>query len=174
MEGLNPPPASPRFINEFPTSGLCAVYASDPKVSGEGHRRIRNMNELQAGDRLDHYRVEALAAKSGMASIYRGVDLHNDMPVAIKVPHFEVESDPLLFDRFKREDAIGRRLNHPRVMRVMTDEDRSRLYMVMEWLDGRLLRTVLTEEKKLGPDRAIRLALEICEALEYVHGQGVV
>ncbi len=132
------------------------------------------MNELQPGDQLDHYRVEALAAKSGMASIYRGVDLHNDMPVAIKVPHFEVESDPLLFDRFKREDAIGRRLNHPRVMRVVTDEDRSRLYMVMEWLDGRLLRTVLTEDKKLAPDRAVRMALEICEALEYVHGQGVV
>jgi len=132
------------------------------------------MNELQPGDQLDHYRVEALAAKSGMACIYRGVDLQNDMPVAIKVPHFEVESDPLLFDRFKREDAIGRRLNHPRVMHVVADEDRSRLYMVMEWLDGRLLRTLLTEEKKLAPDRAIRMALEICEALEYVHGQGVV
>jgi eukaryotic-like serine/threonine-protein kinase len=132
------------------------------------------MNELQIGEQLDHYRIEALAAKSGMACIYRAVDLQNGMPVAIKVPHFEVECDPVLFDRFKREDAIGRQLDHPRVMKVLADEDRSRLYMVMEWLDGRLLRTVLTEEKKLSSERATRIALGICEGLEYIHSQSVV
>ncbi len=132
------------------------------------------MNDLQAGDQLDHYRIEALAAQSGMACIYRAVDLHNGMPVAIKVPHFQVESDPILFDRFRREDSIGRRLDHPRVMKVLPDDDRSRLYMVMEWLDGRLLRRVLTEEKKLAPERAIRIALGVCEGLEYIHGQSVV
>ena len=132
------------------------------------------MNELQIGDQLDHYRIDALAAQSGMACIYRALDLQNGRSVAIKVPHFEVESDPVLFDRFKREDAIGRRLDHPRVMRVLADEDRSRLYLVMEWLDGQLLRRVLTNEKKLSPERAIRIALGVCEALEYIHGQNVV
>jgi serine/threonine protein kinase len=132
------------------------------------------MNELQIGDQLDHYRIEALAAQSGMACIYRAVDLRNGKPVAIKVPHFQVECDPVLFDRFKREDAIGRRLDHPRVMKVLADEERSRLYMVMEWLDGRLLRRVLTEEKKLTPERAIRIALGVCEGLDYIHSQSVV
>lgn len=132
------------------------------------------MNELQIGEQLDHYRIEALAAQGGMSCIYRAVDLQNGMPVAIKVPHFQVECDPILFDRFKREDAIGRRLDHPRVMKVLADEDRSRLYMVMEWLDGQLLRKVLSNEKKLAPERAIRIALGICEGLEYIHGQGVV
>ena len=132
------------------------------------------MNELQIGDQLDHYRIEALAARSGMACIYRAVDLQNGMPVAIKVPHFEVECDPVLFDRFKREDAIGRRLDHPRVMKVFAEEDRSRLYMVMEWLDGQLLRKVLTQEKKLSPERATRIALGVCEALEYIHSRGVI
>jgi eukaryotic-like serine/threonine-protein kinase len=133
---------------------------------------ILAMNELQVGEVLDHYHIDALAAKSGMACIYRATDLQNGMPVAIKVPHFEVESDPLLFDRFKREDAIGRRLNHPRVMKVLGDEDRSRLYMVMEWLDGRKLRSVLAEENKLAPERATRIAIGICEALGYIHSQG--
>jgi len=132
------------------------------------------MNELQIGEQLDHYRIEALAARSGMACIYRAVDLQTGVPVAIKVPHFEVESDPVLFDRFKREDAIGRRLDHPRVMKVLADEDRSRLYIVMEWLEGQLLRRVLTNEKKLTPERAIRIALGVCEGLEYIHSQGVV
>jgi eukaryotic-like serine/threonine-protein kinase len=132
------------------------------------------MNEPQIGDQLDHYRIEALAAQGGMSCIYRAVDLRNGIPVAIKVPYFEVESDPVLFDRFKREDAIGRHLDHPRVMKVFAGEDRSRLYMVMEWLDGQLLRKVLTSEKKLSPERAIRIALGVCEGLEYIHSQGVV
>lgn len=52
------------------------------------------MTTLQAGDKLDHYRIEALAAEGGMASIYRALDLQTGMCVAIKVPHFAAESDP--------------------------------------------------------------------------------
>jgi eukaryotic-like serine/threonine-protein kinase len=132
------------------------------------------MRSLQTGDKLDHYRIEELAAQSGMASIYRATDLRNDRSVAIKVPHLEVESDPLFFDRFKREDAIGKKLDHPGVTRVFGDEDRSRLYMVMEWVNGRPLRHILTEQKKLPPERAVRIALGICAALEYIHDHGVV
>lgn len=67
------------------------------------------MNTLQAGDKLDHYRIESLVAQSGMACIYRGLDLQTGTAVAIKMPHFEVESDPLLFDRLnaKRKLASG-------------------------------------------------------------------
>lgn len=109
-----------------------------------------------------------------MASIYRGTDLQSGRPVAIKIPHPEVEADPLFYDRFKREEEIGKKLDHPGVMRVYGDDDRSRVYMVMEWVDGRLLRQILIEQKKLPIDRAIRITLGICEALEYIHGKGVV
>jgi serine/threonine protein kinase len=132
------------------------------------------MDSLQSGDQLDHYRIESLVMQSGMASIYRATDLQSGRAVAIKVPHFHVESDPLFFDRFKREEEIGKRLDHPGVMKVLEDEDRSRVYMVMEWVDGRSLRHILTEEKKLSADRAVRLTLGICNALEYIHRSGVV
>ncbi len=59
-------------------------------------------------------------------------------------------------------------------MRVFDDEERSRVYMVMEWVDGRSLRHILTEEKKLSAERAVRIALGICNALEYIHRNGVV
>jgi serine/threonine protein kinase len=131
-------------------------------------------SSLQPGDRLDHYRIERLAAVSGMASIYRAINVKNGAHVALKIPHFEAESDPVFFDRFKREEEIGRRLNHHGVMKVFDDGERSRVYMVMEWLEGRLLRNVLADEKKLSTQRAIAIALRICEALEYVHNHGVV
>jgi serine/threonine-protein kinase len=84
-----------------------------------------------------------------------------------------MEADPILFDRFQREAAIGEKLNHPMVMRVYGGEKRSRIYMVMEWCDGRLLRQIL-DEGKLSQDRAIRIAISVLEALEYIHQNGVV
>ena len=135
---------------------------------------ILSMNELQVGERLDHFCIESLVAQSGMASIYRATDVRNGRIVGLKIPHFEVESDPVLFDRFKREEEIGKRLTHPGVIKVFDSEDRSRVYMVMEWIDGRLLRRILSDEKKLTIERAVRITVEICEALKYIHSQGVV
>jgi len=131
------------------------------------------MSSLHPGDQLDHYRIDNLVARSGMASIFRGTDMRNGRQVAIKVPHPEVESDPALFDRFQREEEIGKTLDHPGVMKVFVDEDRSQVYMVMEWVDGRPLRKILDEQRKLSPERAVRLTLRILDALEYIHSKGV-
>jgi serine/threonine protein kinase len=109
-----------------------------------------------------------------MASIYRATDMQSGQQVAIKIPHPEMESDPVLFDRFKREAEIGERLDHPGVMKVIGGEEHSRIYMVMEWVEGRLLRQVLNEQKKFPVERAIKIAIEICDALDYIHRHGVV
>jgi serine/threonine-protein kinase len=109
-----------------------------------------------------------------MASIYRATDIRDGRQVAIKIPHPEMEGDPVFYDRFKREQEIGTSLDHPGVMKVYADEDRSRSYMVMEWVDGRLLRQILFEAKKLLPDRAIQIVVNIAHALDYIHNHGVV
>ncbi len=132
------------------------------------------MTALHVGDQLDHSRIEALAARSGMASIFRATDLNNGRQVAIKIPHPEVECDPALFERFRREEEIGKLMDHPGVMKVFSDDDRSQVYMVMEWVEGRLLRKILGEEPKLPPERAIRITLRILSALDYIHSRGVV
>jgi len=132
------------------------------------------MRGLQPGDKLDHYRIDSVAARSGMASIFRGVDLRDNREVAIKVPHEEMEADPIFFDRFKREEEIGQKLDHPGVVKVLKNDDRSRHYMVLEWVNGRLLRQIMNEQRKLPQDRAIRITLGLCKALDYVHSQGVV
>jgi serine/threonine protein kinase len=132
------------------------------------------MSSLHPGDQLDHYRIESLVARSGMASIFRGVDTRTGRPVAIKLPHPEMEGDPILFDRFNREEEIGKKLDHPGVVKVLDDEQRSQRYMVLEWVDGRLLRQILNEAKILPPERAIKITLGISDALDYIHSQGVV
>jgi len=132
------------------------------------------MSSLHPGDNLDHYRIDALVARSGMASIFRGTDLRTGAVVALKIPHLEMESDPVFFDRFHREQDIGTKLDHPGVMKVFADPNPSRVYLAMEWVDGRLLRDILREQRKLPAERAVKIALGICSALEYIHAQGVV
>lgn len=132
------------------------------------------MTALHPGDQLDHYRIEGVAARSGMASIFRGTDMRTGRPVAIKIPHPEMEADPLFYDRFQREQDIGKKLDHPNVVKVVVDDDRSRLYIVFEWVEGRLLRELLNEQKKFPPDRAVKIASGIANALAYIHSQGVV
>jgi len=109
-----------------------------------------------------------------MASIFKGTDLRTGRLVAIKVPHPEMESDPIFFDRFHREEEIGKLLDHPGVMKVFPDDDRSQIYMVMEWVEGKLLRQILNDQKKLPTERAVKIALGICDALGYIHQHGVV
>ena len=128
---------------------------------------------LEAGSQIDSYRIETPVARSGMASIYRAIDVRDNRTVALKIPHPDMEADPILSDRFKREAGIGEKLNHPNVMRVFGGERRSRVYMVMEWCQGRLLRQIM-DEGRLSHDRAIRIAIGVLEALDYIHANGVV
>jgi len=131
------------------------------------------MCSLQAGEQLDHCRLESVVAHSGMATIFRATDMHTGQQVAIKVPHMEVESDPVFFGRFRREEEIGLRLDHPSIVKVFAT-DKSSVYMVMEWAEGKLLRELLHEQSKFDAERALRIALRICEALDYIHNHGVV
>ena len=131
------------------------------------------LDTIEAGSQIDSYRIDAPVARSGMASIFRATDLRDDRVVALKIPHPDMEADPILFDRFQREAGIGEKLNHPKVMRVFGGEKRSRIYMVMEWCQGRLLRQIL-DEGRITHDRAIRIAMGILDALDYIHNNGVV
>jgi serine/threonine-protein kinase len=132
------------------------------------------MTHPQTGETLDHYQIEKLVARSGMASIFRAKDLDNGRTVAIKFPHPEMEADPVTFDRFQREQEIGEALDHPGVMKVFTDGERTGRYMVMEWVEGRLLRELINEQKKFSPERAVKILIPVLDALEYIHSHGVV
>ena len=128
---------------------------------------------FEAGSEIDYYRIEEPVARSGMATIYRATDTRDNRQVALKIPHPDMEADPILFDRFQREAGIGEKLDHPKVMRVFGGEERTRIYMVMEWCEGCLLREIL-DEGPLSQERALRIAGEVLDGLDYIHANGVV
>jgi len=113
-------------------------------------------------------------ARGGMASVFKAKDLHTGETVALKIPHPEVEADVVFYDRFRPEAEIGREIDHPGVARVVDSGQKGRLFIAMEWVEGRSLRSVLDAEGKLDKDRAFRIALGVCDALEYLHSKGVV
>jgi serine/threonine-protein kinase len=129
---------------------------------------------VEAGQQLDHYHLDALIAESPVTRTFRATDLRDGRVVAIKVPQPAMQTDPLALDRFRREEEIGASLNHPDVKRIFHEPHRSRLYMVLEWCEGRSLDEILKESGKLPPPRAIRIAIGILRALEYIHQHGVV
>ena len=85
-----------------------------------------------------------------------------------------METDPGFIDRFHREEEIGKSLNHPGLLKAVADSNRSRDYFVTEWFDSEPLRRILDTSKKLPQERAIRIALGIVDALQYIHGHGII
>jgi serine/threonine-protein kinase len=132
------------------------------------------MKQFNPGDQVDRYQIESVVATGGMASVFRANDLCTGRRVALKVPRLEAECDPVFHERFNREAEIGKKLDHPAVVKVLDHNRGKHLYMVAEWAEGRSLRQILSEGGKLSPDRAVWMALEICVALEYMHREGVV
>jgi serine/threonine protein kinase len=146
------------------------IQPSRPELRRESFRAA----PVSIGDRVDHYRITALVARTAMATTFRGTDLRDGRSVAIKIPHLGAEADRAIREQFRREEAIGGMLEHPGVVRVLRDESRSEFYLVRAWVEGHSLRHILDEEGRMTPARATRICASICEALYYVHSCGVV
>jgi len=133
------------------------------------------MREVGVGETLDQYNLVDLLARSGMASIFKATDLISGESVVLKIPYQQFERDVVFYDRFQREEEVGRRLDHPNIVKVLSPRNKTRIYMAMEYVDGSSLRAWARDQKRpLPPERALDIARQITQALVYMHGQGVV
>jgi serine/threonine-protein kinase len=138
-------------------------------------RELPMSNEVEVGQVLDNrFRITDLVSRSGMASIFKAQDIESGEPVAIKIPFMQFESDPAFFSRFQHEELIGKSLRHPYILRIIPVEEKSRPYIVMEFLQGQTLRQVLRSVERMPVQDALAIARRICEALEYLHSQNVI
>jgi serine/threonine-protein kinase len=111
-----------------------------------------------------------------MNSVYLAEDILNRQKVVLKFPNADLIGNIGVYERYKREAEIGSRLNHPHIQHLLhTDEDRSEHYLVMEYIQGRTLREVLEKAAPdlLPTDEALRITIQICDALAYCHEHGV-
>ncbi|HEX9145924.1 MAG TPA: serine/threonine-protein kinase [Candidatus Binatia bacterium] len=132
------------------------------------------MSELSPGQTLDQYELLDVIARSGMATVFRARDLDNGHTVALKVPYLEYEADLVFHERFKREEQIGQRLDHPAIIKVLRPKEKSRVYLVMEYVEGELLSERLRRERRFPVKTAVTVARQIADALVYLHEHNVV
>ena len=133
--------------------------------------------ELRPGQTLDkRFQIIETVSRSGMATIFKAIDLQTKGTVAVKVPLMQFESDAGFYSRFQREEDIGRRLNHPSILKFIPIEEdqRSRPYIVTEYLLGNTLSYLLSNICPMPEKDALKLAGLMCEAISYMHGQGII
>jgi serine/threonine protein kinase len=132
-------------------------------------------NDLQVGQVLDdRFKILDVVNRGGMAWIYEALDLQSGRSVALKVPLMQFECDPGFFSRFQREENIGLTLDHPCVVNIIPAAEKSRPYLVMEYLEGQTLAARLRETAPIPEGEAIRIVSRICDGLDYLHRKGVV
>ncbi len=121
------------------------------------------------------YELSHLVARGGMAEVYRARDRLLDRPVALKILFPELSVDRSFVERFRREAQAAANLSHPSIVPVFDwGEDAGTYFIVMEFVDGRALSSILRGAGPLHPDRAAEVAADVAGALAYAHRHGVV
>jgi len=121
------------------------------------------------------YQVITRIASGGMGEVYRAHDAVLARDVALKVLHPQLAGDRGFVDRFRREARAAAILNHPNVVGVYDWGSTDGTYfMVMEYVQGTNLRTVLGEYARLEPGQVAEICLQVLAALDHAHGHGIV
>jgi len=126
------------------------------------------------------YQVGEMLGFGGMAEVHRGRDLRLGRDVAIKTLRHDLARDATFQLRFRREAQNAASLNHPAIVAVYdTGEEHGPSgeelpYIVMEFVNGRTLKEVLTIEGRLVARRALELTADICSALDFSHRHGII
>ncbi|HEY4849827.1 MAG TPA: Stk1 family PASTA domain-containing Ser/Thr kinase [Streptosporangiaceae bacterium] len=125
------------------------------------------------------YELDGVVGRGGMAEVYRARDIRLDRVVAVKTLREDLARDATFQARFRREAQSAASLNHPSIIAVYdTGEDMAGPanvpYIVMEYVDGRTLRDLLREDRRLLPERALEITDGVLRALDYSHRHGIV
>src|SRR5690349_7181871 len=113
------------------------------------------MGPLPSGVEVAGYRIESVVGRGGMGVVYRAVELELDRVVALKVIAPELLEEPAVRERFLREARTAASIEHPNVIPVYAAGERYGIaYLVMRFIDGHDLRTVVRRDGPLAPARA--------------------
>jgi serine/threonine-protein kinase len=133
------------------------------------------MAEVAIGSVFAGYRIDAVAGEGGMGRVYRATQVALGRPVALKliVPDLAGEAD--FRARFERESQLSASIDHPNVIPVYeAGEADGRLFIAMRWVEGTDLRSLISREERLEPERVVAIVEQVAAALDAAHGAGLV
>lgn len=123
----------------------------------------------------NRYEIQGLLGEGGTAMVYLAMDQLLGRPVAVKVLRPEYSHDEKFVTRFRREARASAQLSHPNIVQVFdVGQDDGIDYIVMEYVDGYTLAEKIHDEGRLPVSEAVRITIQVLEALAHAHEQGVV
>jgi len=125
---------------------------------------------------LDKYELLTVLGHGGMATVYRARDRRLGRNVAVKVIHRHLRDDNEIATRFVREARAVAKLHHPNIVEVfdVSEPEEAERYLVVELVEGSSLRRFLAEHGKMPAEVAAALAIEVADALQHAHENGVI
>jgi serine/threonine protein kinase len=123
----------------------------------------------------NRYQLQQKLGSGGMALVYRARDLMLERPVAIKILREDYSRNDAFCERFRQEARAAANLSHPNIVTVHDfGFDNGRLFIVMEYVPGTDLKTLMKQRGRFTVDEAIHLIVQACAGVGYAHRAGLV
>jgi serine/threonine-protein kinase len=152
-----------------------AMFEDEGRSAPRSSSAPSQHGRFEPGHRLgERYRIVGLLGQGGMGDVYRADDLELGQSVALKFLPGRLANDAVELDRFRREVRVARGVAHPNVCRTydIASED-DQVFLVMEYVDGEDLASVLRRMGRPSQDKAVEIARQLCLGLGAAHEAGV-
>jgi len=127
------------------------------------------------GQLIGNYKIEAKLGEGGMGAVYKGIDTMLDREVAIKALRPELASQDSIVERFRKEAVTLAKLNHPNIATLYTMfRQGDELYMVLEYVGGDTLDSILRQRGPMSADEAIPIFCQVLDGIDHAHDLGIV
>ncbi len=127
------------------------------------------------GYKVDRYVLMDLIGQGGMGRVYLARDMRLNRRVALKILSPERVNNPRSIARFQREARVGAQLQHENLVRIYDfGQSNGRYYLVMEYIEGKTIGTLISEQGRISPVTAVRLVRQVALGLEHAHRKGLI
>ncbi|WP_287019963.1 serine/threonine-protein kinase, partial [Dictyoglomus sp.] len=121
------------------------------------------------------YKILKKLGSGGMASVYLALDRKTEKEVAIKILHPQYAEDKEVLERFYREIEICKVLDHPYIVKILDHgKENDYVFMVMEFVNGKDLKKIIEERKRIPVSMAVEIVKKVAEALSYANSKNIV
>ena len=173
--GAGAPAPLPTAIRTFKPDELLARAMNTVQMTSGGTGKWQPPSDAEVARLFPQFEMRGMIGRGGMGAVYRARQVALDRDVAIKILPLEVSVDQAFADRFVREARAMAKLNHPNIIAVygFGTTAEGHLYFFMEYVEGANVSQII-RGPGLEPEQALVITEQVCTALAYAHGKGVI